>query len=350
MASARHLSVLKVGLSLACLGMVALWPEWRVSLQAQGYCRSTCEPLPPECEAENLSCGFEVRGNNACAVCVEQEEVEIKEECPLSCFPGKEICALVNGNYECIEPNDSDDELGGSNDDRNVITGQPGLKSGDPINNTTGTLLQIETDYVGAGAFPLVLRRTYNSPPPSAEALPGPFGANWSHSYSANIRVVSPTSVQIVSADSKTLTFDQQGDGSWRSSPDVHSGLWLVIDGEGNHSGWQYRTGSDNFETYDTAGRLLSIATRAGLTQSLNYDVEGHLESVADPFGRTLTFAYDGQRISSVTDPAGGIYSYTYDSKGNLASVTGPDEPERKNSSLPLRGQFLPQCSHRCDR
>ena len=252
------------------------------------------------------------------------------------------------GDYDCIELNDSEEDLGGGTANTNSGSEQPGQMSGDPINNTTGTLLQIDTDYIGAGAFPLVLRRTYNSPPPSAEALPGPFGANWSHSYSAHIRLVSPTLVQVVSADGKTLAFDVSTDGLWPASPIINSDLVLLTDGNGNLSGWRYKTGSDDIETYDAAGKLLSITTRAGLTQSLKYNDQDLLETVTDPFGRTLTFAYDGQRVSSVTDPAGGIYSYNYDSKENLSSVTR--EPERKNSSLPLRGQFLPPCSHRCDR
>jgi RHS repeat-associated protein len=327
MALARHFTVLlKLGLPVAGFAMVALWPEWRVSAHP---CETSCSV----CDEQGLGCFFD--DERDCGYCIPVEEVrvvekaieEVIEECPLSC-PGDAICALSGGNYECIELNESEDAWGGDADDRNSTDVAVGLTSGDPINNTTSTLLQIETDYVGAGPLPLVLRRTYNSPPPLAEALPGSFGANWSHSYSAHIRPLSSTSLQLVRADAKTLVFDLQ-DGLWRSSPDVHSVLLPVVDEGESLSGWRYMTGSDEVETYDVTGKLLSITTRAGLTQRLGYDAQGRLETVADPFGRTLTFAYDGERISSVTDPASGRYSYEYDND-NLKSVTGPDGKKRE--------------------
>ena len=38
MGLARHVTVLmKVGIVMACLGMIVLWPEWRVSLQTGSY-------------------------------------------------------------------------------------------------------------------------------------------------------------------------------------------------------------------------------------------------------------------------------------------------------------------------
>ena len=211
--------------------------------------------------------------------------------------------------------------LGGDTADQNSSDCQEGQTSGDPINNTTGNLSRIETDYVGAGAFPLVLRRAYNSQSGSA----GTFGVNWSHSYSARIHQVSSTSVEVIKADQKTLTFSLK-DGLWRSTPDTNSTLESMTDTSGAITGWRYTTGSDLVETYDATGKLLTITTRAGLTQILRYNAQGQLTSVTDPFGRTLTFAYDTEsHVSSVTDPAGGTYSYAYDGTDNLSSVTGPD-------------------------
>ena len=83
--------------------------------------------------------------------------------------------------------------------------------------------------------------------------------------------------------------------------------LESITDTSGAITGWRYMTGSDLVETYDATGKLLTITTRAGLTQRLRYNAQGRLTSVTDPFGRTLTFAYDTEsRVSSVTDPAGG--------------------------------------------
>jgi len=56
-----------------------------------------------------------------------------------------------------------------------------GQTCGDPVNLTTGNNYRLERDYTGAGAFPLMLTRAYNSLGKSA----GSFGANWSHGAAA---------------------------------------------------------------------------------------------------------------------------------------------------------------------
>ena len=91
-------------------------------------------------------------------------------------------------------------------------------------------------------------------------------------------------------------------------------------------TGWQLRNEQDETETYDSAGRLISISTRQNLTQTLTYDGLGRLGSVSDPNGRTLTFTYDAlNRIATMTDPSTGVFHYAYDANSNLVSVTYPD-------------------------
>jgi YD repeat-containing protein len=150
-------------------------------------------------------------------------------------------------------------------------------------------------------------------------------------SYSARIDQASPTAVHVMRADHKALPFTRQ-DGRWLpTTPDVNATLEELTDASGRRTGWDYTTGEDDVETYDAVGRLLSITTRAGLTQSLGYDARGRLKSVTDPFGRTLMFDYNpGDRVRSVTDPARETYSYTYDANNNLETVTGPDNKTRR--------------------
>jgi YD repeat-containing protein len=50
----------------------------------------------------------------------------------------------------------------------------------------------------------------------------------------------------------------------------------------------QYITADDETETHSSAGRLLSLQNRAGLTQNLEYDERGRLMSVRDAFGACL--------------------------------------------------------------
>jgi RHS repeat-associated protein len=169
------------------------------------------------------------------------------------------------------------------------------------------------------------LRRAYNS-----QGSTGPFGVNWSHSYNARIQQVSSTSVQVIRADQKTLTFTLTN-GLWLSTPDINSTLVPLTDMSGTFAGWRYTTGADDVETYNATGALLSITTRAGLAQTLRYNAQGMLASVTDPSGvRSLTFAYDANnRVRSITDPASGAYTYTYDANNNLQAVTGPDGQTR---------------------
>jgi YD repeat-containing protein len=197
-----------------------------------------------------------------------------------------------------------------------------GKSSGNPIQNSTGNKFQQETDYRGAGPYPLQLVRSYNS---QSGITDGPFGAHWSFSYGGHIEPVSATQVNVIRADEKTFAFKLIG-GVWTPDADVHSKLATLSNG-----GWRYTNGRDGVETYDAEGRLVTITNRAGLAQTLAYDSANRLNTVTDPFGRTLQLAYDSQnRISAITDPAGNRYSYRYDGYNNLSAVTHPDGNSRQ--------------------
>lgn len=219
--------------------------------------------------------------------------------------------------------------------DTNASPMGPGVCSGNPINNTTGNKYQTEQDYIDAGPFPLRWTRYYNSQATESDDV----SANWSHSYSATIQQVSATVVHVVRADQKVLTFTLTG-GVWTPDADVNARLAQLQTPQGQTTGWRYTTGEDGLETYDAAGRLLALANRTGLTQTLTYDAQGRLTAVRDPFGRTLGIAYDSSnRINRMTDPAGGLFTYTYDSQNNLVSVTYPDSTTRtylyQNTAFP---------------
>jgi RHS repeat-associated protein len=197
-------------------------------------------------------------------------------------------------------------------------------ESGDPIDNTTGNLFDVQQDYVGGGPFPLQLVRHYNSLGSSA----GPFGFNWSHGFGASIQQLSGTSTKVVRGGGKALTFTLNS-GVWTQEANVNSRLTQLTNA-GVTTGWSYTTGDDNVETYNASGKLTAITNRAGLTQTLGYDAQGRLSSVTDPFGRTLGFTYDAQnRITGMSNPAGGAYVYAYDGNGNLISIRYPDGATR---------------------
>jgi YD repeat-containing protein len=192
---------------------------------------------------------------------------------------------------------------------------------GNPVNPAVGNKVQIDTDYAGAGPFPLVFRRYYNSLLTPSTAL----GAQWRHSYERRVLALGGLA-QVVRPDGKALTFaaPPAGTSVWIADPDVAD----ILEATSNPAGWTYTTAQgDMVETYDATGRLRTIATRAGLTQTLTYDEQGRLAIVSDPFGRTLTFAYDTQhRLATLTDPAGQPITYHYDDTANhLTGVTYQD-------------------------
>lgn len=66
--------------------------------------------------------------------------------------------------------------------------------------------------------------------------------------------------------------------------------------------GFTLKDNSDNVETYDSTGKLSTVTTRAGVTQTLSYDNSGRLNGVMDPFGHGVTFTYNTQgQLSQVS-------------------------------------------------
>ncbi|MDO9162192.1 MAG: RHS repeat-associated core domain-containing protein [Methylococcaceae bacterium] len=233
----------------------------------------------------------------------------------------------------CNPPN-SAKSLGGGTDscsDSNANQCSIGQYSGNPINNSTGNKFQQETDYIGSGSNTLQLVRYYNS---QSTIGNGPFGSHWNFNYSGRIQVVSSTQVNVIRSDEKTFSF-KWINGVWQPDADVNSQLTAISGG-----GWVYTNGQDGTERYDAAGRLITVANRVGLRQTLNYDSTAKLTSVNDEFGRSLKFAYDNQgHISAIIDPADHTLSYAYDSRNNLTTVGHADGNSREyryeNASWP---------------
>jgi YD repeat-containing protein len=143
--------------------------------------------------------------------------------------------------------------------------------------------------------------------------------------------------------DGKVFQFNLVG-GAW--VPDASTNYRLTA----TNTGWQlYVPDGDETETYNLSGLLVSIRTRAGLTQTVSFsdgtaganggsilDSTGQPTNVAlppgapirvtDNFGRTLAFGYDAAlHIVRVTDPSGALYHFTYGTNNNLATITFPD-------------------------
>lgn len=207
--------------------------------------------------------------------------------------------------------------------------GIPGGQScqANPINTAVGNKIQVETDYLGSGPFPLQFVRTYNS----KLGVRGSLDASWRHSYDRALQPIGSDRVMVTRPNGQSYAFRLSG-SVWAPDSDIYDRLIQTA------SGWELKTPEDILETYDASGKLLSIANRAGLIQTMGYFASGPntglLETVTDPFGQTLTFTYTGssndslKRVATMTNSAGGVYLYGYDSNpamDRLVSVTYPD-------------------------
>lgn len=95
-------------------------------------------------------------------------------------------------------------------------------------------------------------------------------------------------------------------------------------------TGYQLIDDDDNVETYNSSGALISVTSRAGVSETLSYDSSNRLSTVTDSFGHQITLGYNSQsQLASVQDPSGVSVQYAYDAQGRLATVTNLDGTTR---------------------
>jgi YD repeat-containing protein len=216
-----------------------------------------------------------------------------------------------------------------------------GLPKGNPCDVTLGNKTQTETDYRGAGDFPLRFQRTYlsniarsNYYTFASRNFFNPLGIGWTATYFQRVDYRAYAGHEAAIAyrpNGQTRTFKPNG-SVYLPDDDVADRLVRLTDGQGATTGWQYITANDETETYDAIGKLLSIQSRNGITQTLTYGSELYPTAVTDSFGHQITFEYGGEnlkKLESVSLPDGGEILYAYDAKENLSTVTYPDEDTR---------------------
>jgi len=213
-----------------------------------------------------------------------------------------------------------------------------GRMQGNPINVGVGNKVQIEEDYLGAGAFPLEFKRTYNSlyiPNVSS------FGNRWSGTYDRQIFFRPGLSAAtVVRSDGRAFKFTQTG-GAFVGDPDVPDRLQQTLDAAGNLVGWEYVRADNTRERYDAGGKLIAETDINGWSHDLIYSdttthystapYPGMLIAVRDSRGREIKFSYDGRlRLASMTDPGGKTIEYGYDANGNLVTRKAQDGSVRE--------------------
>ncbi len=224
--------------------------------------------------------------------------------------------------------------------------GAPDRCCGNPANIANGGKFEQQSVYSGLNGFAFAL--AFNT----FDDYPTRFGRRWRDSFDRRISV-NGSNAFAYRPDGKAFQF-VSGGGGWVPDADTNDRLTEFRDPAGTRTGWQLAVaGDDELETYDAAGRLLSIRSRVGLTQALSYSdgtngpdggflldasglpttvalPAGLLIRAADNFGRTLAFGYGmALRVVKLTDPAGGVYQFAYGANNNLASIVFPDNATR---------------------
>jgi RHS repeat-associated protein len=188
------------------------------------------------------------------------------------------------------------------------------LSFAQPVDVPTGNFWHEFTDFSIPGrGIPLHLSRTYNS---GQASTTGPFGYGWSSSYTTALAFPDPAHVVVEQANGSQVQFEEQSGGTYRAPPRVTASLVHNSDGT-----WTLVRRHSETLDFDSSGRLTKEVDRNGYVTALAYSASGQLESVADSAGRKLTFSYEGNHVSSVSDPLGRITHYRYDEAGDLTDV-----------------------------
>ncbi|MEW8000867.1 MAG: RHS repeat-associated core domain-containing protein [Candidatus Thiodiazotropha endolucinida] len=207
-----------------------------------------------------------------------------------------------------------------------------------PIQLSSGAKLHAETDYLGLGEFPLVLKRYYSS----AWTMPdGHWGEKWLGTDFSKMVSVHADAVgdiyTVVRPDGSYIKFTWISGGGGTTQPlkpDTKETLTLY-NFEGGYI-WVLRLPDGTHEIYDFdlqtftdtqrfTSKLLWKKWRGGLRHTYAYNSEDRLQTITHTNGQQLQFYYntDG-RIERVVTPDNQTYGYAYDTVGNLITVTYP--------------------------
>lgn len=166
-------------------------------------------------------------------------------------------------------------------------------------------------------------------------------GHGWHDSYDMSLGTGSFGTEVVTEETGATVSFIPSG-SAWVAPPEYDATLVHNSDGS-----WTFTRHHDEIFTFDSTGRLVSIADRNGYATTLTYGADG-LDHVVDDAGHRLDFTWAGGRvatISDVSDPAnprtmkftytngdltefddigGGAWPMTYDDAHRLTTVQSP--------------------------
>ena len=238
-------------------------------------------------------------------------------------------------------------------------TPPPSQSGGDPFDMGSGNMFQEVVDYKGGGAFPLVLKRTYNSALANqASSLSNAnqnMGPGWTSTLGgAHLYITLAPPPMVICTD----------DGSGYPSGAVNDPYYgkpfaCPTDPNGNVQGsvtvWHADgsqaifTGMFSLGTWYPATSTEALVPEPGSTGEMSwiwnastntgtyvyqradgytetYDKLGRLITVQDPTGLQQNYGYVGYRVLTVTDHTGRVMSVAYDANGRVQTVTVPSQ------------------------
>lgn len=161
------------------------------------------------------------------------------------------------------------------------------------------------------------MSRAYSSFAARAE-VSSALGPGWAFSYDMSLFVDPETGDATITNGNGSRTQFFATSKGFIASPQVLATLVENEDGT-----YDYTIKARTVYTFDSSGRLISIADLNGNEVSLAYDEAGLLQTAADGAGRTLAFSYlPSGRLESVADSTGRSVGYGYDEAGRLDEVT----------------------------
>ena len=208
---------------------------------------------------------------------------------------------------------------------------------GHPVDTFNGELFDLlPPDLDLGGPLPLAFQRYYAAFLKNDGLIAGKLGDNWLHNFEMTLTTTPSNTVNIVNHQGRLIPFTNHA-GSFILLGRQDIPFQLVTNG-GNYVLGDPR--SQMLYTFDSTGKLITIADGHGNAQTLNY-IGSQLAGVTDGLGRTLTFQYsgggfltnlsDGTRsvgfiqtgndLTSASDALGFVTTYNYDPTNALSGL-----------------------------
>ena len=201
----------------------------------------------------------------------------------------------------------------------------------DPVDLLTGSFSWEYTDFSLYGKNDLPFTRCYES---SDAAQNHGLGYGWSTNYTYELRV-DTLFAQMIFPGGKRIQFNVTYDGSAQYEPagdytlswdgsyyrvlNTKTSTLYTFDEAGLIQSIDYLDGNQVTYAYD--GNLISQVSNDTGSFQFSYNADGNLEQVTDSVGRSITLSYDGDYLISVQNPDGDSLQYTYTPDGFVETV-----------------------------